>query len=267
MAKMRAGRREAFTTERAGGAAGDGAARLGGGRVGGGRAQGGRRDAAHDALGGAAGRRGAGGRRGSASSEGCEGHGVGRAAQRGVRGARRGVRRGVGRAALRGSAGGEGRCRARRAARGTARRAAQRAPRLGGRRGRGVGLAARRGTTIGEGSVGGGAAALIQTTEKVRARDRSFRSFIFVGRDETDENTGRSEVRRPRPTKIGHIFVGLLTDENNFCIVVGRPTKILPGPRKYSRYSSVPKPTKITALFSWAGRRKYPGPRKFMCFL
>jgi hypothetical protein len=47
--------------------------------------------------------------------------------------------------------------------------------------------------------VGGGAAALIQTTEKVRARDRSFRSFIFVGRDETDENTGRSEV----------IFVGL----------------------------------------------------------
>jgi hypothetical protein len=54
----------------------------------------------------------------------------------------------------------------------------------------------------GEGSVGGSAAALIQTTEKVRARDRSFRSFIFVGRDETDENTGRSEV----------IFVGLCLD-------------------------------------------------------
>jgi hypothetical protein len=42
--------------------------------------------------------------------------------------------------------------------------------------------------------MGGGAAALIQTTEKVRARDSSFRSFIFVGRDETDKNTGRSEI-------------------------------------------------------------------------
>jgi hypothetical protein len=59
--------------------------------------------------------------------------------------------------------------------------------------------AARRGTVTGEESVGSGAAALIQTTEKVRARVRCFRSIIFVGRDETDENTGRSEV----------IFVGL----------------------------------------------------------
>jgi hypothetical protein len=47
--------------------------------------------------------------------------------------------------------------------------------------------------------VRGGVAALIQMTKKVWARDRSSRSFIFVGRDEIDENTGRSEV----------IFVGL----------------------------------------------------------
>jgi hypothetical protein len=52
MAKMQAGRREAFVIERAGGraetsgAASDGAARLGGGRVGGGTAQGGHRDVA-----------------------------------------------------------------------------------------------------------------------------------------------------------------------------------------------------------------------------
>jgi hypothetical protein len=65
MAKMWAGRggrrhREAFATERAGGAAGDGAARLGGGRVGGGMAQGGRRDEAQSASGGATARRGVG---------------------------------------------------------------------------------------------------------------------------------------------------------------------------------------------------------------
>jgi hypothetical protein len=65
-----------------------------------------------------------------------------------------------------------------------------------------VGRAARRGTMTGEGSVGGGAAALIQMIEKVWARVRCFRSIIFVGRDETDENTGRSEV----------IFVGLSPD-------------------------------------------------------
>jgi hypothetical protein len=46
MAKMRAGRREAFAMERAGGAADDGVARLGGRRVGGDTAQGGCRDAA-----------------------------------------------------------------------------------------------------------------------------------------------------------------------------------------------------------------------------
>jgi hypothetical protein len=115
----------------------------------------------------------------------------------------------VGRAVLRGSAGGEGRGVAARGAawqRGALRGATQRAARraaggaarragiaaqLGGRRGRVVGRAARRGTvTVRE----AWAAALIQMTEKVRARDSSFRSFIFVGRDETDKNIGRSEI-------------------------------------------------------------------------
>jgi hypothetical protein len=45
----------------------------------------------------------------------------------------------------------------------------------------------------------GGGAAMFQTTEKVRARDRFFRAFIFVDRAEANENTGRSKV----------IFVGL----------------------------------------------------------
>jgi hypothetical protein len=118
---------------------------------------------------------------------------------------------GVGRAALRGSTGGEWRGVAARGATGLGgRRGARWAPRRDvpcGRRGaarraakarRGASGAARH--SDGEGSVDGGAAALIQTTEKVRARDCSFRSFIFVGRDETDENTSRSEV----------IFVGLI---------------------------------------------------------
>jgi hypothetical protein len=42
----------------------------------------------------------------------------------------------------------------------------------------------------------------------------------------------------PRPTKITLIFVGLEADENNFCIFMGLPTKILTGPRKYSLFSS-----------------------------
>jgi hypothetical protein len=105
---------------------------------------------------------------------------VGRAAQRGVR---RGVGRGVS-----GAAG------------------------LGGRRGvrRGAGGAARRAKRARSGASGAArrptreawAATLIQTTEKVRARVRCFRSIIFVDWDETDENTGRSEV----------IFVGLSPD-------------------------------------------------------
>jgi 23S rRNA pseudouridine2605 synthase len=79
-----------------GGAAGDGTARLGGGRVGGGTTQGGHRD---EAQGGGAARGERAVRLGSASGEGCEGHGMGRAMRRRVRGARRGVRRGVGRGA------------------------------------------------------------------------------------------------------------------------------------------------------------------------
>jgi hypothetical protein len=92
--------------------------------------------------------------------------------------------------ALRGSAGGEGRGVAVRGAVG--RDAAGGAARRAARARRGASGVARHGD--GEGSMGGGAAALIQTTEKVRARDSSFRSFIFVGRDETDKNTGRSEI-------------------------------------------------------------------------
>jgi hypothetical protein len=59
-----------------------------------------------------------------------------------------------------------------------------------------------------------------------------------------------------RPTKICHIFVGPEADENNFRIPVGLPTKIFPSPRKYSTFSSVTRPTKITSVFSWAGRQK-----------
>jgi hypothetical protein len=70
-----------------------------------------------------------------------------------------------------------------------------------------------------------------------------------------------------RPTKIRHIFIGQEADENNFCIYVGRPTKIFPGPRKCSPFSSVTRPTKITTVFSWDGRLKYSGPRKVMGFL
>jgi hypothetical protein len=57
-----------------------------------------------------------------------------------------------------------------------------------------------------------------------------FRAFIFVGRAEAGENSGRTEV----------IFVGLT-----------------PGPRKYATFLSVKRPTKITAVFSWASRQKY----------
>jgi hypothetical protein len=59
-----------------------------------------------------------------------------------------------------------------------------------------------------------------------------------------------------RPTKIRHIFVGPEAHENNFRIFVGLPTKIYPGPQKYATFSSVTRPTKITTVFSWAGRRK-----------
>jgi hypothetical protein len=31
-----------------------------------------------------------------------------------------------------------------------------------------------------------------------------------------------------------------------------------PGPRKYAPFSSVTRPTKITSVFSWAGRQKFP---------
>jgi hypothetical protein len=112
---------------------------------------------------------------------------VGRAGRVGQRGVQHGVRRGVGRGAS-GAAGLGGRRGARRAAWGERRSAAQRPAREAW------------------------AATLIQTTEKVRARVRCFRSIIFIGRDETDENTGRSEV----------IFVGLS-----------------PSPRKYATFSSV----------------------------
>jgi hypothetical protein len=73
-------------------------------------------------------------------------------AWRGVRGARRGVRRGVGHGAS-GAAGLGERRDARPGAGGTACRAGV-AARLGGRRGRGVGQAARRGTATSEGSMG-----------------------------------------------------------------------------------------------------------------
>jgi hypothetical protein len=59
-----------------------------------------------------------------------------------------------------------------------------------------------------------------------------------------------------RPTKLRHIVVGPEADENNFPILVGLPTKIFPGPRKYDTFSSVTRPTKITSVFSWAGQRK-----------
>jgi hypothetical protein len=159
------------------------------------------------------------GGRGSASGEGCEGHGVahaasgvGRAAWRGVRGARRrGAARGARgaawgvRAAWRGSASGEG-CEGRgvaRAASGGAAMGMQAAARRGFKRPRRCGRAT------------GGSC---------------FRAFIFVGRAEAGENSGRTEV----------IFVGLT-----------------PGPRKYATFLSVKRPTKITAVFSWAGRQKY----------
>jgi hypothetical protein len=63
-------------------------------------------------------------------------------------------------------------------------------------------------------------------------------AFIFVGRAEADENSGRSRgyFRRQGPS-----------------------------PRKYSTFSSVKRPTKITAVFSWAGRRKYSPAHENLC--
>jgi hypothetical protein len=119
-------------------------------------------------------------------------------AARGARGMAWGAR-GAAWGAARGGAWGERRCGARRAARREAwggrhgvpcgrRGAARRAARAR----RGASGAARHGDQ--RGKHGRGTTVLIQTIEKLRARDRCFRSFIFVSRDETDENTGRSEV-------------------------------------------------------------------------
>jgi hypothetical protein len=196
MAKMWAGRggrrhREAFATERAGGAAGDGAARLGGGRVGGGMAQGGRRDEAQSASGGATARRGVG---------------VRAAGWRGSGGAPRqacGRRRGKGR--------------------GRTGRLDKRAG--GAARGAGlVGGAARGGRECGRRRGG------IETNEKVRAKAEGYDLrplFSSAGL---------------RPTKI---VVG------QEVIFVGKAT-----------FSSASLPTKITAVFLWAGRRKYSPAHK-----
>jgi hypothetical protein len=89
----------------------------------------------------------------------------------------------------------------------------------------------------GEGSAGDaacGGGAVIQnskTSESEReaagARPGRFRASIFVGLTETDENSGRSMTYFRRYG---------------------------PGPRKYSAFSSVTRPTKITSVFSWACR-------------
>jgi hypothetical protein len=228
--------REAFATERAGGAADDGAARLGGGRVGGGTAQVGRRDAA--ARRGAGGRlrrqecgrrRGEGraGRLGRRAGGGAAwGEGQGGAPWQACGSAAWGGRRDEGRAGRLG-----GRVAARRACVRAARWACGGVAcvRAGGRRGAGLREAWR-----GEcGQHGGGAA--IQTSktserEAVGARPGRFRASIFVGRAEADENSGRSMTYFRRHG---------------------------PGPRKYATFSSVKRPMKITSIFSWPCRRKY----------
>jgi hypothetical protein len=63
-------------------------------------------------------------------------------------------------------------------------------------------------------------------------------AFIFVGRAEADENSGRSR---------------------------GYFRRQGPGPRKYSTFSSVKRPTKITVVFSWADRRKYSPAHENLC--
>jgi hypothetical protein len=196
------------------------------------------------------GRCGDGARRQGGHGEGSAGtgHGEGAARGRGTMKGRRGVRavpHGV-RACERG----EGSAAA-------ARRAAARGVRRAVTRG-GPGVRAR-----GEGSAAAARRAAARKTQKrARAREtvrsrRRFRASIFVGRIEADENSGRFFVgtapahvnnpyfrrlrgRRkylsyfrgpanehiPPPTKILCIFVGDEADENNFCIFVGRSTKI-----------------------------------------
>jgi hypothetical protein len=80
---------------------------------------------------------------------------------------------------------------------------------------------------------GGGAAIQnSKTSEREAAGVRSgrFRASIFIGLTEADENSGRSMTYFHRYG---------------------------PGPRKYSTFSSVTRPTKITSVFSWNCRRKY----------
>jgi hypothetical protein len=100
---------------------------------------------------------------------------------------------------------------------------------------RACGREARRGEC---GRRGGGA--VIQnseTSEREAAGERPgrFRASIFVGLTEDDENSGRSMTYFRRYG---------------------------PGPRKYSTFSSVMRPTKITSIFLWACRRTYSPAHK-----
>jgi hypothetical protein len=100
---------------------------------------------------------------------------------------------------------------------------------------RACGREARRGEC---GRRGGGA--VIQnseTSEREAAGERPgrFRASIFVGLTEDDENSGRSMTYFRRYG---------------------------PDPRKYSTFSSVMRPTKITSIFLWACRRTYSPAHK-----